>query len=236
MTSSTVMDVIGECCSMGFIAEMQALELDEYKKAAGFLARYQGAEHTERMAGELIQAVRALMNDAVNVTRCAFSRVFIYGICFVGIHLHFQVTYANILCSVDSGSDECRRAKSLWLGIFAAFVSMAQVLKKVFAISMYLFNVWPIVTGYNRALKPEHAGLVRYSGMQGQIRLAQRSLLWFSALLIPTCFLFVSNFLWLIAKWYMETFACPSHMWNIPALLNLMDIMSGCVELPASSA
>merc|ERR1712194_65076 len=115
-------------------------------KAAEFLDKYQ-TEKTERMAGELIQAVRALMNDAVNVTRCAFSRVFIYGICFVGIHLHFQVTYANILCSVDSGSDECRRAKSLWLGIFAAFVSMAQVLKKVFAISMYLFNVWPIVTG-----------------------------------------------------------------------------------------
>jgi len=232
MTSSTVMDVIAECCSMGFITEMQALELDEYKKAAEFLDKYQ-TEQTDKMAGEVIQAVRALMNDAVNVTRCAFSRVFIYGVCFVGIHLHFQVTYANILCASGKKSDECQRAKSLWIGIFAAFVSMGLVLAKVIAITKYLVNVWSVVWRYNSALSSEHVRLVRYADMQGQISRAKWKLRLWTTLLVPSCFLFVYNLVWLVAKWYFETFACSSHMWNIPASL---DMFGGCVDLPASTS
>merc|ERR1712060_989832 len=121
---------------------MQSLELEEYKKAAGFLSKYQEeSDPPERLAGELIQAVRALMNDAVNVTRCAFSRVFIYGVCFVGIHLHFQVTYTNVLCAKDimkehsGGSEQCEHAQALLFGIAAAFVSMLLVLAKIVAIT-----------------------------------------------------------------------------------------------------
>merc|ERR1712113_391568 len=60
MTSSTVMDVIAECCSMGMMIAMQSLKLNEDKTAARFLSEYQGeTDPTESMAGELIQAVRA---------------------------------------------------------------------------------------------------------------------------------------------------------------------------------
>merc|ERR1712194_844731 len=156
-------------------------------KAAEFLDKYQ-TEQTDKMAGEVIQAVRALMNDAVNVTRCAFSRVFIYGVCFVGIHLHFQVTYANILCASGKRSDECQRAKSLWIGIFAAFVSMGLVLAKVIAITKFLVIVWSVVWRYNSALSSEHVRLVRYADMQGQISRAKWKLRLWTTLLVPSCF------------------------------------------------
>ncbi|CAK0793010.1 unnamed protein product [Prorocentrum cordatum] len=136
-TSSTVMDVIAECCSMGILLEMQCLELHEHAKAAGHLTKYEGEDtHTEKMSGELIQAVRALMNSAVTITRCVFSRVFIYGVCFCGTYLHFQTTYANVLC-VGSASESCNGAKALWVGIGAAFVSMLLVLAKIVSIAKY---------------------------------------------------------------------------------------------------
>merc|ERR1712176_304415 len=181
----------------------------------------------ERLAGELIQAVRALMNDAVNVTRCAFSRVFIYGVCFVGIHLHFQVTYTNVLCAKDlqkeqsGGSEQCEHAQALLFGIMAAFVSMLLVLAKIYAITRYQINVWRIFRGYTRALIPAHAELERFKAMKVQISNGKRSLLVFSIFLVPSSVAFVWNFLWLVSKWYMETFACPGRMWNIP--LNMLD-------------
>ncbi|CAK0908857.1 unnamed protein product [Prorocentrum cordatum] len=231
MTSSTVMDVIAECCSMGILLEMQCLELHEHAKAAGLLTKYQGEGNpTEKMSGELIQAVRPLMNSAVNITRCAFSRVFIYGVCFCGTNLHFQTTYANVLC-VSSASESCNGAKALWVGIGAAFVSMLLVLAKIVSIAKYQRNVWAIYSRYQKVLKSEHAGLHQFSSFQGQIQAAKCRLVLLSALLFSSSVLFVWIFVWLLFKWYMETFVCESRMWNIPAKLDMTDIMSGCVNL-----
>jgi len=231
MTSSTVMDVIAECCSMGILLEMQCLELHEHAKAAGHLTKYEGEDtHTEKMSGELIQAVRALMNSAVTITRCVFSRVFIYGVCFCGTYLHFQTTYANVLC-VGSASESCNGAKALWVGIGAAFVSMLLVLAKIVSIAKYQRNVWAIYSRYQKVLKSEHAELKRFSSFLGQIRDAKCKLVLLSALLFSSSVMFVWIFVWLLVKWYMETFVCESRMWNIPAMLNLTDLMSGCVNL-----
>jgi len=230
MTSSTVMDVIAECCSMGILLEMQCLELHEHAKAAGHLTKYEGEDtHTEKMSGELIQAVRALMNSAVTITRCVFSRVFIYGVCFCGTNLHFQTTYANVLC-VGSASESCNGAKALWVGIGAAFVSMLLVLAKIVSIAKYQRNVWAIYSRYQKVLKSEHAELKRFSSFLGQIRDAKCKLVLLSALLFSSSVMFVWIFVWLLFKWYMETFVCESRMWNIPAMLNLTDLMSGCVN------
>ncbi|CAK0888251.1 unnamed protein product [Prorocentrum cordatum] len=99
------------------------------------------------MTGALIQEVRTLVNDAVNVTRCAFSRMFIYGVCFWGVHHHFQVTYTNAVCS---GMKQCPNAqKALWLGIASALVSMLLVVFKVVDIIRYLCAV----LGFSSAMK-----------------------------------------------------------------------------------
>merc|ERR1712194_573967 len=127
---------------------MQSLELNDCTKVIRFLAEYESEDApTVQMAGRLIEAVRSLMSAAVNVTRCAFSRVFIYGVCCVGLNLHFQVTYANELC-MGSVSAQCGRTESLWVGIGAAFVSKVLILLKVCSITRYLVNVWSLAWHY----------------------------------------------------------------------------------------
>merc|ERR1712232_409069 len=153
-------------------------------------------------------AVRTLMNDAANLARCAFSRIFIYGVCFAGLHLQFQVTYANALCSA---SESCRQAGfssdandwlGLCVGIGSAFVSMVLVLCKVYSITKYLWNVWRIFRRYQAALISRHAVLVPFKTMQDEIYWATCRLYCF---LVPACLMFVWNFIWLLAKWIMET-------------------------------
>ncbi|CAK0856969.1 unnamed protein product [Prorocentrum cordatum] len=234
-TSSTVLDGVAECCSMSIMLEMHKLELKDWRKANDLLVKYEDRVKvhnnapTEKMSGALIQEVRTLLNDAVNVTRCAFSRIFIYGVCFCGVHLHFQVTYTNALCS---GTKHCPNAqKALRLGIASALVSMLLVLAKVVDITRYLCTVLDILRRYGEVLHPEHATLKQLQSMLNQIRVSKFRLIGWSVLMVPACLTFVWNFSWLCAKWAMDSFVCPSHMWNVPALMELTNPVSGCVDL-----
>ncbi|CAK0908650.1 unnamed protein product [Prorocentrum cordatum] len=237
-TSSTVLDGIAECCSMSIMLEMHKLELKDSGKANGLLAEYEDFKKvhddapTEEMTGALIQEVRTLLNNAVNVTRCAFSRIFIYGVCFCGVHLHFQVTYTNALCS---GTKQCPHAQqALWLGIASALVSMFLVLVKVVDITRYLCTVFDILRRYGEVLDPDH-GKGQLQSMLSQITTSKRRLIAWSVLMVPACLAFVWNFLWVSAKWTMDGFVCPSHMWNFPALMESTNPVSGCVELKDTS-
>lgn len=224
LTSSSVMDGIAECCSMQMLLNMQLLELQDFVKVHEFLRKYK-EDPTPEMAGEIIQAVRSLMNDAVNVSRHVFSRVFIYGICFCGIHLHLQVTYTNTLCA---NKPQCESGQDLWLGIVSAFVSMLLVLLKIMRITKYYWKVWSVVKDSEAALLPEHAALGRFKSMRDQSRRAIRKLTVFSVAMVPACLMFVWNLTWLLSKWVMGTFVCPSHVWNVPSPTNATNIMSGC--------
>jgi hypothetical protein len=227
VTSSSVMDGIAECCSMSILSQMQQIDLMDWVKAHDFLRKYDESP-TEEMAGEVIQAVRTLMNDAVNVGHRAFSRIFIYGICFCGLHLHIQITYTNALCA---GRQICPSGRDLWPGIVTAFVSMLLVVAQIARIAKYYINVRHTVTRCEDSLRTEHASLERYQSMQEQIGRARNKLVGYYILLVPLCLLFIWNFAWVLSKWVMDTFVCPSHMWNFPAPRQVMNITGGCVSL-----
>merc|ERR1711920_553487 len=125
---------------MMMLTNMQLVEFDDWMKVDVLLRKYTD-NPTVQMAGELIEAERSLMNEAVNLVRRAFSRIFIYGVCFYGIHLHIQITYANALCAVfKEDSDECQSGKDLGPGVLMAFVSMLLVLVKIVNITKFFLK------------------------------------------------------------------------------------------------
>ncbi|CAK0835343.1 unnamed protein product [Prorocentrum cordatum] len=192
-TSSAVLDGIADCCSMSIMSEMQRLELNEWKKADELLRKYEEPITTE-MTGALIREVRTLLNDAVNVTRCAFSRVLIYGACFCGVHIHFQVTYSFAL---RSGSEQCPDARdALWLGICSTLVSMLMVFMKFIGIARYLKNVWRIVWHFDKVLSAEQPAKTQYKSMHVQIAHSRRRLLRWSSAMLPACSIFCMELTW----------------------------------------
>jgi len=234
VSSSRVVDIIGEACSLSFLMEMTDLEFfNGFKAAKGAIEDVKNVDISSLRGAKLLKKaavdVRNHLQGAHTSLRASFSRI-IFDICFSGLQTHLQVTFFNVLRLLI---DLKTIPVSLWLGIFSQFVTLILLFLKMFKIVFYAWEVQGTVNDYDSVIKPDVNDLPDMACIVKTIEASVRKInhLWYLNILAMFIFVLVI-FIWLVPKFIMETFVCDKHMWDFAPSVRVED---GCVQDPVGT-